>query len=462
MRNSSTIKNSVLIFLLIIGLHTIVSAGVLPKYNEFSLSNGLKVVLVEDHRQPLIDFRLTFDVGTSSDSAQYAGLTAASSYMFKEETENYTVDELLSTIDATGGTIDPIYTRDIIFIQGNFLARDFDLAMQILSEMVRRPRLTEDGFERRRRRLLSYTLRERSIIGRHLINNLYKTVYGENGYGLPVTGTPSGLNRIKLDDVNKFFEKNIHPNNARLIIAGDFKTGVAKKTINKLFADWKQGSGFSKPIVNEFIPDSIRIILLDNPDAAGSDYVIGRPAAPRNSEYTAGLLLLNYILGGGGEVSRLYSRLVDEQKLVTGISSDIDWSRQDGMLIIAGTTPNEMAAEAVRQTLAVMNELKTMRVSAAELEEAKNFYRGYMTSYFENGYGTVNHISYILNWGETLDHYDKILKEFDSITPTRLRKIAENFLNENHMTVIVSGPGRTLRKQLTEIAPIEVIDAGRE
>jgi zinc protease len=462
MKYFSRIETLIISILLICGTFAVARGGILPKYNEFSLSNGMKVVLVEDHRQPLIDFRLTFDVGSASDSSRYSGLAAVSSYMFKEATENFTVDELLSAINETGGNLEVSYLRDVIFIQGNFLARDFDFAMKMLAEIIRRSRLTDDGFERRRRRLLSYTLRDRSIIRRHLINNLYNAVYGDEGYGLPITGTQSGLRKIKLDDVRRFFAQNIHPNNSRLVIAGDFDASTAKKVIKKLFSDWESGSAPSMPIVNEFMPDSLRIILLDNPDAAGSDYIIGRPAVPRNSESTASLLLLNYILGRGGEVSRLYKRLVSEQKLVTNIWSEIDWSRRDGMILIGGTTSNEMAAEAVRQTLAVMNELKSMRVSAAELEEAKNFYRGNVANYFENGIGTVNHISYILSWGETLDHYDRILKAFDSITPSSLKKTADRFLNENRLTVIVSGRGETLKRQLSDIAPVEVIGSGQE
>ena len=449
-------------FLLIIGSCGFTSAGVIPEYSEFSLSNGLRVILVEDHRQPLADFRLSFDVGSSSDSSSYAGLAAVSCYMFKEGTENFSVDTLLSAIDATGGVIDLKYQRDVIFIQGNFLARDFDFAMDILAEMVLRSQLLEESFERRRRRLLSYTLRERSIVRSHLTNSLYNAVYGDEGYGLPVAGAPAGLKKIKLENVKRFFARNIRPNNARLVVAGDFKASIAKKMIKKLFAEWKAGSNFSKPIVNKTLPDSLRIILQDNPDAAGSDFIIGRSAAPRNSEFTANLLLLNYILGRGGEVSRLYKRLIAEQKLVTETWSEVDWSRQDGMLLAGGTTSNEMVAEAVRQTLAVMDELKSIRVSAAELEEAKNFYRGNVASYFETAYGTVNHISNILNWAETLDHYDRVLKEFDSITPNHLRKMAQHFLNENQMTVIVSGPGNILKRQLSDIAPVEVIGSGQD
>jgi zinc protease len=449
-------------FLPLLGFWAITSADVIPEYSEFSLSNGLRIILVEDHCQPLVDFRLSFDVGSSSDSSSYAGLAAVSCYMFKEGTKNFPVDALLSAIDATGGVIDLIYRRDVIFIQGNFLARDFDFAMDILADVVLHSQLPEDGFERRQRRLLSYTLRERTIVRNHLTNSLYNAVYGAEGYGLPVTGTQVGLKMIELKDVKRFFEQNIRPNNARLVVAGDFKASAAKKIIKKLFSEWKAGGNFSKPIVNKSLPDSLRIILQDNPDAAGSDFIIGRAAAPRGSEFTADLLLLNYILGRGGEVSRLYKRLIAEQKLVTDTWSAVDWSSQDGMILAGGTTSNEMVAEAVRQTLEVMDELTNIRVSAAELEEAKNFYRGNVASYFETSYGTVNHISYILNWGETLDHYDQVLKEFDTITPNHLRKTAQMFLNENQLTVIVSGPESVLRKQLSKIAPVEIVGSGQD
>jgi zinc protease len=96
MKYISQIKILIIGISLICGIFAFARGGILPKYSDFSLPDGLQVVLVEDHRQPLIDFRLTFDVGSSSDSSRYSGLAAVSSYMFKEATENFTVDELLS------------------------------------------------------------------------------------------------------------------------------------------------------------------------------------------------------------------------------------------------------------------------------------------------------------------------------------------------------------------------------
>jgi zinc protease len=437
-------------------------AGVFPKYSEFTLSNGLQVVLVEDNRQPLVDFRMSFGTGSSTDLARLSGRAAIACDMFKEGTKNYTSDTLLSAIDATGGVIHQGVRRDNIFIQGNFLSRDLDFSMNILAEMVIRSQLPEEGLERLKKRLLSRTVRGQSIAIDRLINTLYNSVYGDEGYGLPVMGTQVGLRKICIDDIRKFFSQNIRPNNTLLVVAGNFKINDTRKLIKKLFSNWEKGNEFSKPIVNKSIPDSLRIILYDNREACGTDFMLGRSAASRKSEHTPSLLLLNYILGQGGEVSRLSKRLIHEQKLVTDIRSKVDWSREEGMFFISGATTNEMAVEAIRQTLEVMNDLRNIRISAAELEEAKNFFRGIISGYFENAYGTVNRISYILNWELTLDHYDNILKEFDSITPNHLRKTAQMFLDENHMTVVISGPGDILKRGLSDIAPIEVIDSDQD
>jgi len=432
--------------------------GVLPKHSEFTLPNGLQVILVEDNRQPLVDFRMSFGTGSSTDSANLSGRASIVGNMFKEGTKNYTRDTLLSVIDATGGVVNLGIRRDNISIQGNFLSRDLNFAMNILAEMVLRSLLPEEGLERIKKHLLSRTVRGQSIAVDRLINALHNSIYGEEGYGLRVTGTQIGLRKIHINDIRKFFAQNIRPNNGILVMAGNFKIGDTKKLIEKLFSEWEKGSEFSKPIANKSIPDSLKIILYDNREAFGTDFIFGRPAVSRKSEHAASLLLLNYILGQGGEVSRLSKRLIHEQKLVTNIRSSVDWSREDGMFFISGATTNEMAVEAIRQTLEVMNELRNIRVSAAELEEAKNFFRGIIPGYFENAYGTVNHISRILNWGLTLDHYDNILKEFDSITTNHLRKTAQLFLDENHMTVVISGPGNILRRGLSDIAPVEVID----
>jgi zinc protease len=446
----------------VIGLSSLTEAGVVPKYSELTLSNGLRVILVEDNRQPMIDFGMVFKVGSSSDSARFSGRAMMTCDMLKEGTQNFPGEMLKSAVDSTGGMIETAALRDALLIRGNFLARDLNFALKVLSDMVIRPQFREKDLNGLKRRAISRFMRGESIAGDRLSTELYAAVYGDTGYGLPPYGKRTGLKQIETGDVRAFYDRNIRPDNAVLVVGGALKTDEAKKTIKGLFSGWEKGKTFPKPVVSMTIPDSFRIILIDYPDAPSTQFLLGRSAAPVGSEKEPALILLQYILGGGGEVSRLWRELIGDQGLATEAKAGFDRSRQNGMIWIRVTTTNEMVAEAVGQVLAVMNDLRTIRISARELEEAKSFARGTIPGYFENSYGTAFHITLMSIFGVELDYYDELIKELEKVTTDELRSVAEEFLDERHFTLVVFGPEDILRRDLSELAPIEVISLGRE
>ena len=232
--------------------------------------------------------------------------------------------------------------------------------------------------------------------------------------------------------------------------------------MRQIFIDWEKGGSCLQPVINESLPDSLQIILVEDPGAPSAGFVIGRPAVPAGSEEAPILTLLSYILGGGGRISRLYQSLVGDYGLATYIGSEIDWSRSNGMFRIDGRSTNEMAGDAVRQVLQVMAELRELRISAGELEEAKNYFKGTIPGYFESTGSTTNTLARLFLFDLTPEYYKKLIDQFDSIEPRHVHAFAERFLNENHMTVVVNGPVDIIRGDLSELGPVEIIGSGTE
>ncbi|UCD94008.1 MAG: insulinase family protein [Candidatus Zixiibacteriota bacterium] len=435
--------------------------GILPEHSSFTLANGLQVILVEDHRWPILEYSMLFKTGSAVDSARICGLAGVTMEMLKEGAEKFPGGALIEAIDSVGGLITFDTRQYALFIKGSFLARDEELALQLVAQMVTAPKFDEEGLDRLKKRYDSVIMQVNSVARYRLIHKLYGSIYGDDGYGLPSSGTRAGIRRIELDDVRSFYERNVRPNNAALVIAGDFKAGDVKKLIKKLFSKWEKGTDFSRPIANQSIPDSLRIIILDNPEAASSEFMIGRPAVPSLSEAVPAFILLDYLLGGAGEISRLSRCLIRQHALATTISSSIDWSTGDGMLSIYGGATNEMTAEAIRQVLATLQDLRNIRVPAGELGDAKSHFRGEMAGYFQNPSRTVNMLSRIISLNLKLNFHDQLLKQFDSVDPGVIRKTAQKFLDENHLTVVVMGPEDILRRGLSELGQVEVISTGR-
>jgi predicted Zn-dependent peptidase len=201
--------------------------------------------------------------------------------------------------------------------------------------------------------------------------------------------------------------------------------------------------------------------VIDRADMPSAEIMIGRPAVPVGDEEFTTLMLLDYILGGSVG-SRLHKNLMLNKSLVTSVRSGIEWSRGPGIFSIYCTTPAETVAEAVETILSTIREMRDIRPSVKELEEAKRFFRGHIPAILETRSDIVSQFAGMYMYGVTPEFYSKMLDEFDRIDPLRLHRLAQRMLDENGFTIIVSGPERQLRRDLSHIAPIEEYYSGSE
>jgi len=431
-----------------------------PDYNRFSLSNGLEVYLVEDHRLPMIDFLMLVGTGSATDSSRLSGLCNLSMNMLMAGTDNYPGDALTNLVDSTGGTIEINTERDGTAIEGSFLSRDLDFALDILADMVQRPAFTRDDLERERRRNISAVMQRRSVAESRLHNALFRNIYENEGFGLPTLGSREGLGNIEMKDVKNLIDKNVRPNNSALFLGGNFDSDNVKKLVKKLFLGWAPGDGIYPPIVNVRVPDSLNIIVIEDPEAPGTDFMIGQPAVPAASEKTAALILFDYILGGGGQMSRLRQKVVNDASLASSISSQVEWSRHEGALVISGKTSNETAADAILETIGVIEELRDIRIPVKELNDAKNFFSGFMVNRYESNYSSLNTMATLRRIGLEPEFHRSIIEKFDNCDPNRLRDIAREFFNINNMTIVISGPRTVIGPGLSELGAIRIIESG--
>jgi zinc protease len=458
-------KNIIFFFGLIFGAVIVINASradILPDHKQFILPNGLEVILIENHEQPMVSTCLLLKTGSAADSENLSGLALLTTRMLKEGTTKFPSSSLAATVDSVGGELglSPSY-KDGFLISGDFLSRDCRLGLTILSQMATRPTFEKETLARLKKRQISALMQIRSIPSYQLMEKLDSVAYGNSGYGLAHYGKMASIKAITPDDIQKFYRQYIRPDNAVLTVAGDIKTDIVQKEIRELFGGW-QGKAIPPPsrtILSSC--DSTKIILLNNPDAASTDFIIGLPAVPAGADDFPALVLLNYILGEGGKVSRLDQVLIENNNLATTITSKLVWSKGNGMIQIVGSAPNETAAEAIKSILTVLDDLTKSRIPVRELDEAKYYFRGFFPGLFETIYGTTNQISRLLSYDLKIDYLDKLLDNFKTIDPAKMKKAAETYLDSRHMIIIVSGPESALKRGLIELGPLKVDNGGQ-
>lgn len=462
MKNISKIKFSQLAVLLTVFFcGTVKAESFLPEYSKFELHNGLRVYVIEDHRQPTVYFRMNILSGSASDSA-HPGLNALTAEILKENTKNYPDGKLTIQVDSMGGSLLSYISRDVSYITGDFLSRDFIPAMYHLADMVMHAEFREEDSERMKRRLITMLAQVESVYRDLFVNEIFKYFYGSNGYGAYVYGTPKAYFDYSVDDIKQCYEKYYRPNNAVLVIGGDVETGQVKKLVKQLFGSWENGRQIPGAFKENKQSDSLNIYIYDRPAKSASEFIVGRPGiAPDDPEY-AGLLVLNYILGSGGRVSRLNKNLIQDKAIATHINSSIDCSSLGGMFYIQGGAPVESSADAISGILETMQSLREIRIPVAEFKEAQAYFYGSQVRNYASFVNAVNDISRNMICGLSPEYSEKILEQIQKLDLEQMRKFSNKFLDPNQYVVLIAGPSRELRAQLKDIAPISVISPGKE
>jgi len=435
-----------------------VSSDYLPDYTQFTLENGFRVVMIEDHQQPTVTMAVLFRTGPSSDPPELAGRAILTGYIMKETTRNFPGNSLLEAIDSVGGWVDAIVqSKDALIFEGDFLSRDIGLALWLMSDIVINPVFTEEGLQRMVRRLVSINKQTRSVAEYRLSETLHKRIFGECGYGSPILGTQSSLESITLEDVGMFHQDHIRPENAVMVIGGDFKPESVRGLVSRHFSSWKKG-GKRLPVSCRPMPhDSLSIYLIDNPSIPSANFMIGLPGTPVGSKDFPVMLVLNYLLGGSGRISRLHRSLVEDKELASMITSELDWSHGEGLFRIYGASPSDITAQTISQALEVVSDLRKIRIPQKELDEALYYFQGYAPTLYENVVLSIDQFVRFLSMNVDLPYQQKILTEINGLTPLAIQAAAEKYLAPEKMTIVVIGPQTQLLPSLSPLGPVEMI-----
>ena len=251
-----------------------------PPYEVRTLDNGMRVVVVLHHEQPVVSVRLLVGAGTAHEPAGKAGLASLLGALLDQGTTSRTAQDIAETIDTIGGSLGVGAGSDLTFVNAVVMNDSFDLVMEIVSDLVRHPAFTVEEIERQRRQIVSglqVGFEDPDYLASIVFDRL---VYGFHPYGRPQSGTLESLPTITSDDLHAFHETYFAPNNSILAIVGDLTADTAFNTTERIFGDWSK-----KPIeplrLSEPPPPTRRLIVVDKPGAVQTEIRIGHIGVAR-------------------------------------------------------------------------------------------------------------------------------------------------------------------------------------
>ena len=403
------------------------------KPQTFVLKNGLKVLVVENHKLPRVSFNLTLDNPPYAEGAK-KGVSDILSSMIGNGTESMNKDAFNEEIDFLGANIN----FDASGASANGLSRYSKRILELMADGALNPLFVQEEFDKEKAKIIEgLKSEEKSVtaIARRVENVL---TYGKEHYKGEFTSEET-LNNVILDDVIVNYNTYFVPANAYLVIVGDVKFKEVKKEVERLFGSWKKATA---PQLTYSDPKDVQysqINFIDTPNAVQSEIALVNLSNLKmtDTEYFA-VILANQVLGGGGE-GRLFLNLREKHGWTYGAYSSIGSGKYITKFRSGSSVRNAVTDSAVVE---VFNELKKMRTELVSEEDLKNAKAKYVGNFVMQIEKPSTIAGYALNketQGLPEDFYENYIKNINAVTAEDIKNAANKFFLANQTRVIIVG-----------------------
>lgn len=430
-----------------------------PKPVEKTLTNGLRVVVVQRSQMPLISVQLLIRSGGEVDPADMAGVADITGALLTRGTTTRSATQIAEAIEALGGSINSGAGWDSSVIATSVMSSRIAPAMEIFADVVRNPAFKDEEIERLRRQYLNnlrVSLGQPGAIARFAAA---RVIYRDAPYGHPLSGTPESLPRIKRDDITRLHGMFYRPDNAILVLGGDITAVDGFAIAQKYFGDWQKPAS-DLPKVAVVAPPSDaknrRILVIDMPDAGQAAVLAVRSAINRDSpDYFRGIVSNAVLSGYSG---RLNWEIRVKRGLSYGAGSSLDTRRWAGSFSASAQTKNESGAEVASLTLAEIAKLASGDLPDSELTTRKASLNGGFARGLETTGGLVGQVSSLAIYGVSFDQINQFVGSVSAVKAQDVKSFAATHLSIDSTSVIVVGDAKKFLPALQKAFPqVEVI-----
>lgn len=427
----------------------------LPEYREIKLPNGALVLLMEKHDLPLIALNVRLRGGAMADPAGKEGTASLLAELLKKGAGKRNAQQLAEAIDSVGGVLDASPSREAMLVSGEFMARDQDLMIELLSDMLRRPTLPAGEFTKVRDRAIESIAAAKDADPRSLIGTYYHAfLFANHLYGRPVGGDESTLAGISRDDVAAYFRNHIGADRMILAMVGDFRTDDMAAKLRRAFGDWARAPA-KAPAATAMKPVSgRRVLLIDKPDATQAYFWIGNVGIARVDPDRVSFDLANTVFGGRF-TSLLNTELRVKSGLSYGASSNASRPAEPGALAIASYTQTKTTEQAVDMALNILKGYRETGIDAEGLASVKSYVLGQYPPGLETSNQLAARLSEIAFYGLDRTDVDQYAAQVSSATREQLKLLIPRiYPAPENLVFVFIGNASEIRDMVKKYGPV--------
>lgn len=414
---------------------------------QFTLANGLRVLLLPDHSVPTINLSGQIDAGTEFDGNQKAGLANLTANNLMNGTQTQNALTLAETLENRGASLEFSASREGVNISGQGLSANLPILIQTLADVTQNANFPADQLELTRQRVLTslkVQLDDPQSLGRRAFQQV---IYPENH---PFHSFPSveSLNNITRDDVLRFYREHYRPDTTTIALVGDFDPAKVKDLLNQSFGKWQaQGKPPQLNLPDVELPVTLTRLNKVIPGKAEAVTYLGYNGISRKDPRYYAALVLNQILGGDTLSSRLGTEVRDRQGLTYGIYSAFAAGVNPGPFLIQMQTDPKDAEKAIASTLALLKQLREQGITQAELNTAK---RSISNSYPVDLANPSAVASIILDndvYGLSPQEIQEFPRQIESVTMADVQKVIQELIKPENVVIVTAGSQPTAQKR---------------
>ncbi|MDH3746918.1 MAG: insulinase family protein [Gammaproteobacteria bacterium] len=427
----------------------------LPATERVVLENGTVLILNEKPDVPMIGVQAVLRGGAVADPDGKSGLASLFAALIEKGAGERDSAAFAEAIDAVGGSLSARAGLEGITISGDFLARDVDLMLQLLADMLMRPSLKRAELDKLRARSINFILAAKDSNPGDLMP-IYAGgfLFGDHPYGNSVAGNETSLAAISHRDVLRYYEQQVGGDRLIISVSGYFDAADMRDRLTAAFADWRAASGEMAEVAALELQTGRRVLLIDKPGATQTYFWIGNVGVARNYEHRPDLDIANTVFGGRF-TSMLNTALRIESGLTYGASSRLLRPSKPGSIGISSYTATDTTVEAIDMALGILGQLRDTGIAEDMISSARNYVLGQFPMRLETATQLAAQFAVLEAYGLTNSYIDDYGAAISAVTVESITAVIDAvYPQHDDLVFVLLGDAASIRETAANYGPM--------
>ncbi|MCU1286767.1 MAG: Insulinase-like:Peptidase C-terminal [Acidobacteriales bacterium] len=425
----------------------------LPTYKKVTLKNGLTVLLMEQHRLPIVSMSYIVRAGSTADPKGKEGLASLTAGLLRKGTKTRSSDQISNDLDYIGMTFGASANPDYTGGSAEFIKKDTARALDLFTDVLLNPVFPADELAKLQKQRIDGIKSAKDSVQGVMAAYYDSYLFKGHPYGRPAGGDEKSLASINQGDVASFYAANYTPGNTILAVVGDFSSPEMERLLNEKFQTWNSKTTKAAPVPAAVAVTGKKLLLIDKPDSTQTYYYIGNVGIARNNPDRVYVNLVNTLFGGRF-TSMLNTDLRIKSGLTYGASSRFTRRMAPGPFAITSFTKNATTEKALDMTLDVVKRLHEKGITEAELQSAKNYIKGQFPPTIETSDALAGQIADLEFYGLDASEINDLYAKIDAMNVATAQRIINQYFPADNLVFVVVGKASEIETAAKKYAPV--------